>query len=152
MSIFVKQETATKHITIGKDIDGDKIDITNKSDKLRIISGFKKAKRDKASMMLLVKKQLEESLEKLANDSAVVYYDKENNENGTINYEGVTFGKTTAPAALHTVANKITKNSTDVVNGGQLYSLGDKVAKSLGSGASFSDGIFTALTYKLSSD
>ncbi|WP_375638793.1 hypothetical protein [Bartonella sp. MF74HXZ] len=64
----------------------------------------------------------------------------------------MTFGKTTAPAALHTVANKVTENSTDVVNGSQLYSLGDKVAKSLGSGAYFSDGIFTAPTYKLSSD
>ncbi len=35
--------------------------------------------------MLLIKKQLEESLEKLANNSAVVHYDKANNENGTIN-------------------------------------------------------------------
>ncbi|WP_330168579.1 hypothetical protein [Bartonella grahamii] len=45
-SIFVKQDTATKHITIGKDIDGDKVDIVNKSDNLRIISGVKKAERD----------------------------------------------------------------------------------------------------------
>ncbi|WP_375659486.1 hypothetical protein [Bartonella sp. MR30HLJHH] len=29
VSIFVKQDTATKHITIGTDIDGDKIDIAN---------------------------------------------------------------------------------------------------------------------------
>ncbi|WP_375652609.1 hypothetical protein [Bartonella sp. MR110HLJHH] len=58
VSIFVKQDTATKHITIGKDIDGDKIDIANKSDKLRIISGVKKAERDKASMMLLIKNSL----------------------------------------------------------------------------------------------
>ncbi len=46
MSIFVTQDTATKHITIGKDIDSDKIDIANKSDKLRIISGVKKAERE----------------------------------------------------------------------------------------------------------
>ncbi|WP_375624684.1 hypothetical protein [Bartonella sp. OC41QHQL] len=52
MSIFVTQDTATKHITIGKDIDSDKIDIANKSDKLRIISGVKKAERER--MMLLI--------------------------------------------------------------------------------------------------
>ncbi len=99
--------------------------------------------------MLLIKKQLEESLEKLANNSAVVHYDKANNENGTINYESITFGKTTAPVALHNVANKITENSTDFVNGGQLYSLNQTLAKYFGGGARYENEEWTAPSSKL---
>ncbi|WP_375693461.1 hypothetical protein, partial [Bartonella sp. AP23HLJMH] len=44
------------------------------------------------------KGQLDESLKELSNnlqsdDSAVVHYDKTDEENGTINYTSVTFGK-----------------------------------------------------------
>ncbi|EJF92133.1 hypothetical protein ME9_01631, partial [Bartonella taylorii 8TBB] len=37
---FVKQDAQTKHITIGKEADGDKISIANKDGKGRVISGI----------------------------------------------------------------------------------------------------------------
>ncbi|WP_317992717.1 Vomp family autotransporter [Bartonella gliris] len=47
-------------------------------------------------------------------------------------------------------AGDITSSSTDAVNGSQLYSMGEEVAKYLGGDASFDSGSFTAPTYKLS--
>ncbi|WP_144062917.1 Vomp family autotransporter [Bartonella birtlesii] len=38
---FIKQASDTRHITIGKETDGDKIDITNKDSSARTISGVK---------------------------------------------------------------------------------------------------------------
>ncbi|WP_254492770.1 Vomp family autotransporter [Bartonella sp. B1099] len=40
---FVKQDSNTKHITIGKDTDGDKIDIANKNGDKRTLTGIKDA-------------------------------------------------------------------------------------------------------------
>ncbi|WP_317992716.1 Vomp family autotransporter [Bartonella gliris] len=45
---------------------------------------------------------------------------------------------------------EISANSTDAINGSQLYSLGDKVATYFGGGAGYKDGAFTGPTYKLS--
>ncbi|MDD9332961.1 MAG: hypothetical protein PV354_04675, partial [Bartonella sp.] len=46
-------------------------------------------------------------------------------------------------------AGKIAADSTDAVNGSQLYSLGSEVAKYFGGGAGYKDGKWTAPTFKI---
>ncbi|UNF45563.1 Vomp family autotransporter [Bartonella krasnovii] len=85
-----------------------------------------------------------------SDDSAVVHYDK---KDGTINYGSVTFGgKDKTPTSLHNVANGIISDkSHDAVTGGQIYKIGEDIAKFLGGNAAFNNGAFTQPTYKLSS-
>ncbi|UNF55513.1 Vomp family autotransporter [Bartonella krasnovii] len=84
-----------------------------------------------------------------SDDSAVVHYDK---KDGTINYGSVTFGgKDKTPTSLHNVANGIISDkSHDAVTGGQIYKIGEDIAKFLGGNAAFNNGAFTGPTYKLS--
>ncbi|UNF47149.1 Vomp family autotransporter [Bartonella krasnovii] len=84
-----------------------------------------------------------------SDDSAVVHYDK---KDGTINYGSVTFGgKDKTPTSLHNVANGIISDkSHDAVTGGQIYKIGEDIAKFLGGSAAFNNGAFTGPTYKLS--
>ncbi|WP_180372164.1 Vomp family autotransporter, partial [Bartonella henselae] len=87
-----------------------------------------------------------------SDDSAVVHYDKDD-KNGSINYASVTLGKgkDSAAVALHNVADgSISKDSHDAINGGQIHTIGEDVAKFLGGDAAFKDGAFTGPTYKLS--
>ncbi|CDO46186.1 surface protein/adhesin [Bartonella henselae] len=87
-----------------------------------------------------------------SDDSAVVHYDKDD-KNGSINYASVTLGKgkDSAAVALHNVADgSISKDSHDAINGGQIHTIGEDVAKFLGGAASFNNGAFTGPTYKLS--
>ncbi|ATP11794.1 Vomp family autotransporter [Bartonella henselae] len=88
-----------------------------------------------------------------SDDSAVVHYDKNKDETGTINYASVTLGKgkDSAAVTLHNVADgSISKDSRDAINGGQIHTIGEDVAKFLGGDAAFKDGAFTGPTYKLS--
>ncbi|EJF96416.1 hypothetical protein MEI_01512, partial [Bartonella vinsonii subsp. arupensis Pm136co] len=88
-----------------------------------------------------------------SDDSAVVHYDKTDDENGTINYTSVTFGKgkDSKPVALHNVANgNIAEGSHDVVTGGQINTISQDIAKFLGGSAAFKEGVFIEPTYKLS--
>ncbi|WP_208433785.1 YadA-like family protein [Bartonella taylorii] len=84
---LVAQDAQTKDITIGKEADGDKIDILNNKGKNRILSGI---------------------------------------TNGTIS-----------------------DASTEAITGQQLYQLGTSIAGSLGGGASFSGGTWTAPKFKV---
>ncbi|UNF53814.1 hypothetical protein MNL01_00190 [Bartonella krasnovii] len=74
-----------------------------------------------------------------SDDSAVVHYDK---KDGTINYGSVTFGgKDKTPTSLHNVANGIISDkSHDAVTGGQIYKIGEDIAKFLGGNAAFNNG------------
>ncbi|EJF96737.1 hypothetical protein ME9_00442, partial [Bartonella taylorii 8TBB] len=151
---LVKQDKKTKVITIGGETDGTSISLANSDGADRTLSGVKAAEKDNEAVN---KGQLEKSLKDLSkdlqsDDSAVVHYDK--NEKGSINYESVTFGKGKGSAAvgLHNVADGlIAKGSHDVVNGNQINTLSQDVAKFLGGDASFKDGSFTHPTYELSS-
>ncbi|QEE08461.1 surface protein/Bartonella adhesin [Bartonella kosoyi] len=149
---FVKQDSVTKHITIGKEVVGDEINIANNMDEARTLSGVKAAVNDNEAVN---KKQLEDSLKGLSkdlqsDDSAVVHYDKQ--EDGTINYASVTFGgKEKTLTALHNIADgAISSESHDAINGGQINKIGEDIAKSLGGNAAFNNGAFTGPTYKLS--
>ncbi|EJF96745.1 hypothetical protein MEI_01507, partial [Bartonella vinsonii subsp. arupensis Pm136co] len=152
---LVKFDEKTNLIKIGGEKEGARINIADKDSKDRILSGVKKAENDNEAVN---KGQLDESLKGLSNslqsdDSAVVHYDKNTDENGTTNYASVTFGKgkDSAAVGLHNVADgAISEGSHDVVNGGQINKISQDVAKFLGGEAKFSDGAFTGPTYKLS--
>ncbi|WP_345119061.1 Vomp family autotransporter, partial [Bartonella pachyuromydis] len=87
-----------------------------------------------------------------SDDSAVVHYDKKDEDE--IDYTNVTLGKgkDSSPVALHNVSDgSIANGSHDAVTGGQINKIGEDVAKFLGGEASFEKGAFTGPTYKLSS-
>ncbi len=149
---LVKQEKETDPITVGKETGGNLINIANKDQADRTLSGVKAAVNDNEAVN---KAQLDQSLEKLSNslqsdDSAVVLYDKKDDK---IDYTSVTFGKgqNAAPVALHNIADgNIAEKSHDAVTGGQINSISQDVAKFLGGDTSFEKGAFTGPTYKLS--
>ncbi|QEE08460.1 surface protein/Bartonella adhesin [Bartonella kosoyi] len=150
---LVKQDATTNLINIGKEVAGSEINIANKDQGDRTLSGVKAAENDNEAVN---KAQLDQSLEQLSNslqsdDSAVVLYDKK--ENGETDYTSVTLGKgsNAAPVALHNVADgQIAENSHDAVTGGQINTISQDVAKFLGGDTAFKDGTFTGPTYKLS--
>ncbi|WP_375669124.1 YadA-like family protein [Bartonella sp. MR168JLCBS] len=141
-------------INIGKGVEGNEINIANKSGKDRTLSGVKAAEKDNEAVN---KGQLDKGLKDLSDtllsdSSSVVLYDKTTDDQ--IDYTNVTFGKgkDAKPVALHNVAaGSIAENSTDVINGGQVYILSTDVAKFLGGDAEFKDGAFKGPTYNLSS-
>ncbi|MCZ2159272.1 hypothetical protein NPX99_08495, partial [Bartonella sp. 220] len=151
---LVKQDEKTNLITIGKEVEGSEINIANKIGEARALSGVKKAEKGDEAIN---KAQLDESLKDLSNslqseESAVVLYDKKDDENGSINYESITLGKgkNSASVSLHNVAaGNITKNSRDAINGSQLHSLGDKVASYFGGNAKYENGVWTAPSFKV---
>nr|WP_275065424.1 Vomp family autotransporter [Bartonella sp. AU15XJBT] len=148
---FVKQDD-TGLITIGKEVAGGEINIANKDGGERTLSGVKTAQNDNEAVN---KGQLDQSLKDLSNSlqsdaSAVVHYDKTGDET---DYTSVTLGKgkEAKAVALHNVANgEIAKDSRDAVNGGQINTISGDIAKFLGGGTTFTDGVFTGPTYKLS--
>ncbi|MDD9334009.1 MAG: adhesin, partial [Bartonella sp.] len=124
----------TKIIKISPQKDGDQITLANSQGESRTLSGVKAAENDNEAVN---KGQLDKSLKDLSSslqsdESAVVHYDKKGDDNNTINYTSVTFGKgkDSAPVALHNVAaGKIAENSHDAINGSQIYLLSEDVAK-----------------------
>ncbi|WP_273724304.1 hypothetical protein, partial [Bartonella sp. AU18XJBT] len=152
---LVKQDADTKVINIGKEVEGTSINIANESGVDRTLSGVKKAENDNEAVN---KGQLDKGLKDLSDklqsdDSAVVLYDKKDDENSAINYESVTLGKgkEAKAVALHNVAaGNITEDSRDAVNGGQINTISGDIAKFLGGATTFTDGVFTGPTYKLS--
>ncbi|WP_273760960.1 YadA-like family protein [Bartonella sp. AU16XJBT] len=151
---LVKQEDKTNRITVGAETGGGEINIANKNKEDRTLSGVKKAENDNEAVN---KGQLDKSLKDLSDnlqsdESAVVHYDKKDGENGGINYTSVTLGKgkDSTAVGLHNVADgSIASGSSDAVTGGQLYTLGSSVAKSLGGEASYESGKWVAPSFKV---
>ncbi|WP_330168587.1 YadA-like family protein [Bartonella grahamii] len=147
---LVKQEDKTNRITVGAETDGAEINIANKSKGDRILSGVKEAMNDNEAVN---KGQLDKSLKDLSDnlqsdDSAVVHYDKTGDKT---DYTSVTLGgKDKTAVGLHNVADgSISKDSHDAITGGQLYTLGSSVAKSLGGAASYESGKWVAPSFKV---
>ncbi|WP_273759908.1 Vomp family autotransporter [Bartonella sp. ML70XJBT.G] len=152
---LVKREEETNRITIGKEIEGAEINITNKSGKDRTISGVKAAENDDEAVN---KKQLDGEIADITDsikvikeaNSFAVLYDK--NTDGTVNYNSVTLGgdKTTAPVALLNVKDgKIAENSHDAINGNQINQISGDIAEFFGGGTKFENGIFKRPRYNL---
>ncbi|ETS10990.1 hypothetical protein Q652_01617, partial [Bartonella henselae JK 41] len=88
-----------------------------------------------------------------SDDSAVIHYDKNKDETGTINYASVTLGKgeDSAAVALHNVAaGNIAKDSRDAINGSQLYSLNEQLLTYFGGNAGYKDGQWIAPKFQVS--
>ncbi|WP_409361439.1 Vomp family autotransporter [Bartonella heixiaziensis] len=152
---LVKREKETNRITIGKEIEGTEINIANKSDGARTISGVKEAVKDDEAVN---KKQLDGEIADITDsikvikeaNSFAVLYDK---ENGAVNYGSITLGgdKNKEPVALHNVQDgAIAKNSHDAINGSQIEKISRDVANYFGGGASFENGNFKGPKYSLS--
>ncbi|WP_336293645.1 Vomp family autotransporter [Bartonella sp. CB169] len=139
-------------ITIGKNTAGSTISVAGYANVGRTISGVKAAEKGDEAIN---KDQLDESIEKISQDikeanASAVLYDK--NEDGSIDYSHVTFGDNNSvnPVALLNVkAGNITEDSTDAINGSQLYSMGSKVAAYFGGGAGYDNGKWTAPNFKI---
>ncbi|EJF96741.1 hypothetical protein ME9_00441, partial [Bartonella taylorii 8TBB] len=151
---LVKQDAKTQVVNIGKEVEGNTISVVNKNGEDRTLSGVQEATKGNEAVN---KAQLDKSLQDLSTnlqseDSAVVHYDKNNDENGTINYKSVTLGgKDKFPVALHNVADgAISSESHDAINGKQINKIGEDVTKFLGGNAAFSNGSFTEPIYNLS--
>ncbi|WP_187147394.1 YadA-like family protein [Bartonella grahamii] len=151
---FVQQDQTTHRLTIGAAVEGSEINIANKTGVARTLSGVGEATKDNEAVN---KGQLDKGLKDLSNslqsdESAVVHYDKKEDENGSINYTSVTLGgKDKTAVGLHNVADgKIGQGSHDAITGGQVNTIGEDVAKFLGGDAAFKDGSLTQPTYKLS--
>ncbi|UNE54515.1 Vomp family autotransporter [Bartonella machadoae] len=152
---LVKWDDDSQLIKIGAEKHGNKVTIADQDSKDRTLSGVKKAENANEAVN---KGQLDESLAKLSNslqsdESAVVHYDKKADDNNSINYASVTFGKgkDSAPVGLHNVADgQISESSHDAITGGQVNKIGKDIAKFLGGESSFTNGSLTQPTYKLS--
>uniref|UniRef100_UPI0035D0E1B8 hypothetical protein n=1 Tax=Bartonella sp. MR30HLJHH TaxID=3243557 RepID=UPI0035D0E1B8 len=153
---FVQQDKTTHRLTIGAAVGGSEINVANKTGADRTLSGVKDATKSNEAVN---KGQLDKGLKDLSNslqsdESAVVHYDKKNDENGSINYTSVTLGKAKDKTAvgLHNVADgKISKDSHDAITGGQINTIASDLSKILGGDVSFDGKNFKGPTYNLSS-
>ncbi|WP_254492768.1 Vomp family autotransporter [Bartonella sp. B1099] len=145
---LVKQEGGVSGIiTIGKDTAGTEINIAGFGKVARKISGVREAEKGDEAVN---KDQLDKSIEKISKDietasAAAVLYDK--NADGIVNYSSVTLGgdKNNGPVALRNVKDgDISANSTDAINGSQLYSISNQLAAYFGGGAKYENGKWTA--------
>ncbi|WP_074381069.1 Vomp family autotransporter [Bartonella doshiae] len=141
---LVKQDGGVNSpITVGKETGGTKIDITG-SDGVRTIAGVKAAVNDDEAVN---KKQLNDAVENINNvinktSDFAVLYDKKND--GTVNYNSVTLGggKTNGQVALRNVKDgDISAESTDAINGRQLFDYADTVSQYFGGETDVIDGI-----------
>ncbi|WP_208441012.1 Vomp family autotransporter [Bartonella raoultii] len=160
---FVQQDDTTRYITIGKNTDGDKIDITNTSGASRIISGVADAKNNNDAVN---KGQLDTSIKDVNNEITNKYNELTQNithitqqvkddallwsesDNAFVAQHGEGDEKADSKI-MHLKAGGITAESTDAINGSQLYSMGNNLATYLGGGAEYKDGEWTAPTFTL---
>ncbi|UNF48784.1 Vomp family autotransporter [Bartonella krasnovii] len=172
---LVKWDEDGKLITIGKEKGGTKIDITG-SDGERIIAGVKDGDISEGSKEAVngsqlwktnenvkgVEKDIEhfrtrvdaisgtvtdisEEVYNLSQD-ALLWNEKE----GAFVARHGTDGEKTNSKIKFLADGEISEESTDAINGSQLYKMGDKIANYFGGGASYEDGEWTEPTFKVS--
>ncbi|UNF40641.1 Vomp family autotransporter [Bartonella krasnovii] len=172
---LVKWDEDGKLITIGKEKGGTKIDITG-SDGERIIAGVKDGDISEGSKEAVngsqlwktnenvkgVEKDIEhfrtrvdaisgtvtdisEEVYNLSQD-ALLWNEKE----GAFVARHGTDGEKTDSKIKFLADGEISEDSTDAINGSQLYKMGDKIANYFGGGASYEDGEWTEPTFKVS--
>ncbi|WP_166428881.1 Vomp family autotransporter [Bartonella saheliensis] len=144
---LVQQEKETNNITIGAKKEGNIINIANKDKEDRTLSGIKAATQDNEAINKAQLDKLDKKIE--TTDSFAVFYDKQSDD--TVNYKSITLGGTNKePVALHNVADgKLTQESHDAINGGQITKIFQQLVKYFGGNAVFKEGIFTGPIYKL---
>ncbi|UNF42303.1 Vomp family autotransporter [Bartonella krasnovii] len=159
---FVQQDDTTRYITIGKNTDGDKIDITSTSGTSRIISGVADAKNNNDAVN---KGQLDTSIKDINNEITnkynkltqnITHITQQVKDDSLLWSESdnafvAQHGEEKAKSKLKYLLNgDITAESTDAVNGSQLYSMGNNLAAYLSDGAGYDEnGEWKAPTFTL---
>ncbi|UNF42302.1 Vomp family autotransporter [Bartonella krasnovii] len=172
---LVKWDEDGKLITIGKEKGGTKIDITG-SDGERIIAGVKDGDISEGSKEAVNGSQLWKTNENVkgvekdikhfrtivdATSNAIIDIGQEvynlsqdallwNEKEGAFVARHGTDGEKTDSKIKFLADGEISEDSTDAINGSQLYKMGDKIANYFGGGASYEDGEWTEPTFKVS--
>nr|WP_244925515.1 Vomp family autotransporter [Bartonella elizabethae] len=162
---LVQQEKATNNITIGAKNEGDVINIINKNGAARTLSGVKAATKENEAVN---KGQLDTSIKEANNEITNKFNDFtksitnitqqvkgdallwDKGEKAFVADHGEGSAKTNSKVT-HLLDGNIAYGSTDAITGGQIYKIGEDIAKFLGGTASFNNGSFTGPTYALSS-
>ncbi|WP_019220757.1 Vomp family autotransporter [Bartonella senegalensis] len=168
---LVKWEEGQKLISVGKEKDGTKIDITGTSGE-RTIAGVKKGDLSKNSTEAVNGSQLWDTEQKVAHiDKRVdiisstvtdmskevhdlsedaVRYDRDENGQKT-NKVTLRGGDKDAPVLITNVSDgNIKSGSKDAVNGGQINTISEDIARFFGGGTEFNNGTFSNPRYNLS--
>ncbi|WP_212111014.1 Vomp family autotransporter [Bartonella queenslandensis] len=158
---FIQQDKETKRLTIGAKTEGTEINIANANGASRIISGVEDAKNNNDAVN---KGQLDKGIENVSKDITNKFNDfTQNITHITQQVQGdallwnesdgafvAQHGEEKAKSKLKYLLNgDITADSTDAINGSQLYSMGNNLAGYFGGGAEYKDGEWKAPTFTL---
>uniref|UniRef100_UPI0035D04F67 hypothetical protein n=1 Tax=Bartonella sp. AP1QHHD TaxID=3243474 RepID=UPI0035D04F67 len=142
---LVKQDNDTKLISIGSGKGGSAISIADNTSTDRTLSGVKAAENDNEAVN---KGQLDKEIKGLAQTvkSDSLNWSEADKAFVAQHGEGDTKGNSKITSLQ---AGRVSKDSSEAVNGSQLYSLGDKVATYFGGGAKYESGEWTAPSFKI---
>ncbi|PIT70322.1 Vomp family autotransporter [Bartonella tribocorum] len=159
---FIQQDKKTNRLTIGAKTEGTEINIANKSGANRIISGVEDAKNNNDAVN---KGQFDKGIESVSKDITNKFNDfTQNITHITQQVQGdalswsesdgafvAQHGEEKAKSKLKYLLNgDITADSTDAINGSQLYSMSNNLAGYFGSGAGYDEkGEWKAPTFTL---
>ncbi|WP_039761097.1 Vomp family autotransporter [Bartonella queenslandensis] len=158
---FIQQDKETNRLTIGAKTEGTEINIANANGASRIISGVEDAKNNNDAVN---KGQLDKGIENVSKDITNKFNDfTQNITHITQQVQGdallwnesdgafvAQHGEEKAKSKLKYLLNgDITADSTDAINGSQLYSMGNNLAGYFGGGAEYKDGEWKAPTFTL---
>ncbi|WP_254473489.1 Vomp family autotransporter [Bartonella sp. B1098] len=138
---LVKWDEGQQLITIGKDKAGTEINIAGYGNAPRKISGVREAEKDDEAVN---KAQLDKSIKGISKD-ALLWDDEE--EAFVARHEKD--GEKTKSKLKYLLDGNISKDSTDAINGSQLYSISNQLANYFGGGAKYENGKWTAPTFKI---
>ncbi|MBB4076029.1 autotransporter adhesin, partial [Bartonella fuyuanensis] len=162
---LVKKDATTNHITIGKEVAGDEINIANNTNEARILSGVKDAVKANEAVN---KGQLDKSIEN-ANNEITNKFEKFTEKITKVTQEiqsdallwsqsdnafSAQHGKDDEKInskITHLKAGDISVDSHDAINGSQLYTLGRSFARSLGGDGSYEEGQWVSPTFTVKS-
>ncbi|WP_455474852.1 YadA-like family protein [Bartonella sp. B30(2025)] len=162
-SNLVQITKETNLITIGKEVEGDTIDIANKDNEQRILSGVKDAVNDddainKSQLDANIKtvennlneksEQLAQSITDIAKEAKGDVLSWSKTDNAFVADHGDDNSKTKSKVT-HLANGLISSDSTDAITGGQIYSLTQQVAQYFGGGAGYNDGTWNAPNFKV---
>ena len=143
---LVQQAGADAAITVGKDTGGKSVTFANNAGTARTLNGVAAgvAETDAVNVGQLVKSGV---IDKDGNPVDLVSYDKDSNK-GSITLGGAAGTGTTL---TNVAKGAVDKDSTDAINGSQLFDASTSVASALGGGAGVdANGKVTKPTYTMS--
>ncbi|EJF83264.1 hypothetical protein MCU_01250 [Bartonella elizabethae Re6043vi] len=138
---LVKWDEGQQLITIGKDKAGTEINIAGYGNAPRKISRVREAENDDEAVN---KAQLDKSIKGISKD-ALLWDD---NEEAFVALHEKN-GEKTKSKLKYLLDGDISKNSTDAINGSQLYSISNQLANYFGGDAKYENGKWTAPTFKI---